>query len=330
MLCTPVIANAQRRDTNYIEPYAKILTTRIYLSQKYTTFGIEGSQGFKEILYHPNTKLSLGVGATYRALTLNLGYGFSFLNPETGQGKTKYLDLQTHIYGIKWKYDLFAQFYKGYHLRPKGFASADKNSFYRRPDLLVQELGVSAFHIYNNKRFSYRAAFQQSEWQKKSAGSFLLGGSVTYGNIKADSAFMPSLLAQNYQQKEIKEIRYIELGPGAGYAYTFVWRKNWYIIASATINLDLGLIKETSSRTSLYSYDFSPNSFFRFGIGYNNRNWNTSFFWISNRTAIQGQFSNGGYTVSTGNFRLTLTKRIVPWAELKKLLRQVDKLLDGK
>ena len=327
-ICFPLFSYAQKRDTSFIEPYTKVFTGRIYFSRKYTNFGIEGSQGFKEIQYRPNTKLSIGLGATYRALTLNLGYGFSFLNPELGKGKTKYLDLQTHIYGFKWKYDLFAQFYKGYYLNPRGLASSDKNSFYKRADLQVNEIGVSAFHIYNNKRFSYRAAFQQSEWQKKSAGSFLLGGAVTFGNLKADSAFIPSALGSNYQQKEIREVSYVEIGPGAGYAYTFVWKENWYLLASATINLDLSLVAESSASNFYSTQNISPNLLFRSGIGYNTRKWNVNFYWLSNRTTIAGQFRNGGYKVNTGNLRLTFTKRFIASGRLAKLLKIADRILD--
>lgn len=323
-------STAQDRDTNYIQPYTKMITGRAYLSQKYTIFGIDGAGGFREIQYRPNTKLSVGVGATYRALTLNVGYGFSFLNPGKEKGKTKYLDLQTHLYGAKWRFDLFGQFYKGYFIFPRGYGSSDINTFYKRPDLNVKEMGVSAYQIYNSKRFSYRAAFLQSEWQKKSAGSFLLGGSITYGKIRGDSAIVPAALAADYPQKDIEQVRYIEVGPGAGYAYTLVWKEHWFITASATLSLDLGFVEETIKEINKFTRQISPNFMFRSGIGYNSSNWNLNFFWVSNRTAISGQFPQGGYHVNTGNYRLAVAKRIMPGPKLKKLLSLVDKVLDRK
>jgi hypothetical protein len=51
---------------------------------------------------------------------LNLAYGFGFLNRgEEQKGKTKYWENQGHMYGRKWGYDFYAQFYKGYYLYPK-------------------------------------------------------------------------------------------------------------------------------------------------------------------------------------------------------------------
>ncbi len=323
-------STAQDRDTNYIEPYTKMITGRAYLSQKYTIFGIDGSGGFRDIQYRPNTKLSVGVGATYRALTLNVGYGFSFLNPGKEKGKTKYLDLQTHLYGTKWRFDIFGQFYKGYFIFPRGYGSPDINTFYKRPDLNVKEIGLSAYHIYNSKRFSYRAAVLQSEWQKKSAGSFLLGGSITYGKIRGDSSIVPAALAANYPQKDIEQVRYIEVGPGAGYAYTLVWKEHWFITASATLSLDMGFVEETIQEIKKATRQISPNFMFRSGIGYNSANWNFNFFWVSNRTAINGQFPQGGYHVNTGNYRLAVAKRITPGPKLKRFLGLVDRVLDRK
>lgn len=320
-------AYAQVRDTNYIEPYSKLITGRAFLSQKYTLFVVEGTGGNKDIQYRPNTRLSIGAGATYRALTFNIGYGLGFLNNED-KGKTRYIDLQSHLYGIKWRFDVFGQFYRGYYIYPKGFAATSDKNFYLRPDLNVQEIGLSSYYINNNKRFSYRAAFLQSEWQKKSAGSFLFGGGIIYGNIKADSAFVPSALAANYKQNAVRALRYFELGPGAGYAYTFVWKQNWFATASATASLDLGFVRESFAGGSDSKISVSPNFLFRLGAGYNSATWNYNFSWVTSRTAVVGNFSDNGYHVNTGNYRITVAKRFVANRGLRKMLDKVDRVLD--
>lgn len=319
---------AQDRDTNYIEPYSKLVTGRAFLSQKYTLFVVEGTGGSRDIQYRPNTRLSLGLGATYRALTLNVGYGLAFLSNEKEKGKTRYLDLQSHLYGVKWRFDLFGQFYKGYYIFPRGFATPQNQGFYQRPDLNVQEIGISSYYINNNKRFSYRSAFLQSEWQKKSAGSFLFGGGIVYGNIRADSAFVPSSLAPGYKQSTIRELRYFELGPGAGYAYTFVWKKNWFATASATASLDLGFVRERSISGSESKVSVSPNFLFRVGAGYNSATWNYNLTWVTSRTAVIGSFDDNGYHVNTGNYRLTVAKRFQAKKGLRRLLDRVDRVLD--
>lgn len=322
------VSVAQDRDTNYIDPYTKLITGRAFLSQKYTLFVAEGTGGNRDIQYRPNTKLSVGLGATYRALTLNVGYGLGFFTNEKERGKTRYLDLQTHLYGTKWRLDLFGQFYKGYYVFPRGFGAANSNSFYLRPDLNVQEIGLNTYYINNNKRFSYRAAFLQSEWQKKSAGSFLFGGGAVYGNIRADSAFVPSSLAANYKQSGVQALRYFELGPGAGYAYTFVWKQHWFATASATASLDLGFVRESFANGSESKVSVSPNFLFRAGLGYNSSTWNANLSWVTSRTAVVGSFSDNGYHVNTGNYRLTVAKRFEARRGLRRMLDKVDRVLD--
>lgn len=331
LLMQPAAARAQERterDTLYIEPYNKMLTTRSFLSQKYTIFGLQGQPGFRDIQYRPNTRIAIGVGATYRAITLNFGYGLNLLNQEKTKGKTRYIDLQSHLYGAKWKIDLFGQFYRGYYMFPRGYAAAASNGFYLRPDLKVQELGVSAFHIYNNKRFSYRASFLQSEWQRKSAGSFLLGGSIIYGYLRADSSFVPSVLDANYSQKDVRRLKYIEMGPGAGYAYTYVWKEHWFATASVTLSIDLGVVTETFADQNRVNNGISPNFLVRAGAGYNSSNWNVNFSWFTSRTGIKGQYSDGGYNVNTGNYRFTVATRLQPGPRVQRVLRLIDRVLD--
>ena len=106
------------RDSSYVESFDDQLTLRTYLSQKYTIFNVNGKGNQYFLQYRPNTNLNLGLGATYRGLTINLGYGFKFLNKDSDKGTTKYLDLQSHLYGKKWRIDGFGQFYKGYFLFP--------------------------------------------------------------------------------------------------------------------------------------------------------------------------------------------------------------------
>src|SRR5690606_9697455 len=85
----------------YYKEFPDHLTNRFYFSRKYTGLKIKDKTENKTYLYMPNTTLNMGVGATYKNLTLNLAYGFGFLNPERGKGETKYLDAQAHLYPKK-------------------------------------------------------------------------------------------------------------------------------------------------------------------------------------------------------------------------------------
>jgi len=313
-------------DTLYYESFPENIIGRFYFSKKYTAIELEKSTNASRFRYEPNTPLNMGIGVTYRALTINLAYGFPFLNPEDGKGKTKYLDLQTHVYTREWTVDVLGQFYKGYYLNPKGLAMDKPDVYYRRPDLRVDMIGAAAYHLSNYDRFSYRASMFQDEKQKKSAGSFLLGGEIYYGVIKADSSLVPSVLADQYTQSGVRSLRFLKIGPGAGYAYTFIIATDFFFMASLQANLGVNYVHQAggagNNRVSL-----SPGYIYRFVAGYDKGIFNVNFAVIGNQLTLKASSTNDKFLITTGTYRLTLTRRLTPGPGLKRKLKPLDDLL---
>lgn len=302
----------------YYTTYEEQITTRLYLAKKYTSLIMKGIPGIQSLRYRPNSLTTMGISGSYKALSLSFGTGFGFLNPNKEEkGKTRSFDFGSHIYTRNWVTDIYAQFYKGYYLSIGGPAgTADKN-YYKRPDIKVNLLGASAYRLLNGERFSYRAGFLQNEWQKKSAGSVLLGAEIYYGTMKGDSALVPTHLNAFYPQQGIHRVRLIELGPGAGYAYTAVWNENLFITGSATINADISMVKEVSIAGSANRTSISPNATLRAVAGYNSEEWAATISWLHNATNAKGRSSNYEYGIKTGEFRITLAKRFTPGNKLK-------------
>lgn len=333
LFCNSSIAQKKQPayDSSFYETYPRHITGRFFFSKKYTGFTLQAPQGVKSLRYKPNRSFSAGAGATYGALTLNLAFDLGFLNPsKTEKGKTTSIDLQSHIYTRQWVVDLYGQFYKGYYLSPLGYAAADANSFYTRRDIKVNLLGASVYRLLNDKEFSYRASFLQNEWQKQSAGSFLIGGEIYTGAIKADSALVPAVLANNYQQKGITKTSFIEFGPGVGYAYTYVYQKNFFATGSITVNADVSFVKEFSATGTEKKTSISPNAVLRAVVGYNSNDWGFAISWVNNSTNLRGYSSDDAYLIRTGNFRVTFAKRFKPGRKLKKRLEVIDQLPGSK
>jgi len=308
-------------DTNFYQTYWDMVTARVYMSQKYTTFTMNAPSDLStDLHYRPNTTLNLGAGFTYRWLTLNLGYGFGFLNKDTEKGKTTYLDLQSHIYGRKTSIDLLGQFYNGMYLSPQGVGTTSSGNWYLRADMKVTHLGVVAYRVLNWKRFSYAAALVQNAWQKKSAGSFLIGLELYYGVTKADSAFVPSTVQNNYKQQGISKILYASAGPGVGYAYTLVIARNFYIMASVTSSLSLTFLKEWHKTGVANSQRISPGFAIRGGTGYNSTRLNISVVAVNNSIHLEGY---GPYVMRTGNIRFNIAYRFAASAKLQKTWKHV-------
>ncbi|MBS1567679.1 MAG: DUF4421 domain-containing protein, partial [Bacteroidetes bacterium] len=301
-------APAPDHDSAHYKSFPGGLVGRVYFSRKFTSFELERRSGSR-LRYQPNTTLNMGVGFTYHMLTINLAYGFSFLNPENGRGHTKYLDLQTHFYARKWTIDVLGQFYKGYYLEPKGLAAPTPESYYIRPDIKIDLIGGAAYRLSNFNRFSYRAPMFQDEQQKKSAGSLLIGGEAYYGITKADSSVVPSALGKDYTQNGVRSVRFFKIGPGAGYAYNLIIASDFFCMASLQANLGVDFTHQAGGKNSANRVSLSPGYIYRFVLGYDKGANNVSFSVVGNQLNIKLGVSDDKIFITTGAYRLTYARR---------------------
>jgi len=298
-------------DTSYYEIYPNKLTTRLYLSQKYLHINVPNTGGQADMEYKANPKLNLGIGVTWHNLSLNVFKGFAFLNnKDDAKGETKGLDVQLHLFPRKWAIDVLALFPKGFYLDPKGYAAANASSYYYRPDIKFDLMGISAYRLPNKEKFSYRAAIVQNEWQKKSAGSVLYGGEAFYGTIQGDSALVPKKVENGFAQAGVDNIHFLNIGPGVGYAYTLVLAKHFFVTGSVIGNLDISFTTEKRATTKDNKVAVSPATVYKAGIGYNSSSWNVSANWAGNGLWIDGASSSKNYFSPTGIYRLVLSKKI--------------------
>jgi hypothetical protein len=316
-------------DSSYYQSFERYITARFFFSQKFAGLELERAANVSRFRYLPNTRLNMGVGVTYQSISLNLGYGFGFLNTDHDRGKTKSLDLQTHIYGRKWTIDLTGHLYKGFYLTPRGFSARSADSFYLRPDINIQLFGISAYRLINPSKFSYRAALIQNEKQKKSAGSLLIGAEIYYGKIKADSSLVPSLLAENYGQKGVRRLDFIKIGPGIGYAYTFVIHQDFFLTGSLCASLSLAYSSQQGvNNTKAEKFELNKGFIYRIVAGYDKNSWNINISLVGNQMTVTAATNPDKYLLSSGEFRLTLAKRITPGKKLSRKLRPIDTIIE--
>ncbi|MFD2037036.1 DUF4421 domain-containing protein [Belliella marina] len=308
-------------DTAYYVAFPDQLTTRIYTSRKYTSFNVKDRVSGQSIRFEPNSTMNLGLGATYNGLTLNVAYGFGFLNPEKGTGESKYLDLQAHAYPKDLVIDLFLQFYKGYYADLSDYSNYSE-PFLILPDMKVRKIGTNVQYLFNGDKISLRAAFLQSEWQKRSAGSPLVGFEVYGGLVENDDTVFPlDFLGSN--GREFNSSRYFQLGPNLGYTHTFVVLKHFFITGYASTNLSFGHQNLFFANGSERRWNVSSNLFLRGFVGYNSEKWSVNANYVHNRVNLtrNADFDN---TLMTGNYRINFVYRIPPGPRLKPYLDALD------
>jgi hypothetical protein len=218
--------------------------------------------------YLPNNPAGIGGGIAYKNFLFDINYGHNLgIKDDDKYLKTKSFDFQLHHYGQRYVTDIFIQKYRGFYINNPDLSADAANC----PDLSVFHMGLFGQYVFNNKRFSYQAAFNQSEKQLKSAGSFLLGGGVYYFDINSDSSFL---------FRNENEIQSYQWGINAGYAYNWVLKERWLICGSATMGFNIGNKNIKSFfNESLY---INPTALLRFSSCYNRENWTLGLIFVYN------------------------------------------------
>ena len=271
-------------DTAYVKDYSHLLTGRAFLSTKFNAFRIEPIADGTPLVYRPNSKINMGIGASYRKVTINIGFGIPFVNQDDERyGRTRYLDAQANLLSPERATNFFLQVFKGYHIasydrEQLGWSDADVELPYRG-DLVEFNVGISTLRVYNSRRFSYRAAFNQDAWQCRSQGSWLVGGYALYYRIAADSSLVPSVLSRQFaQQGALRKGDFADLGPMAGYAYTWVLKRRWFVTGSLAVGAGLSMQRTISDPYPEIIPERTTTTWgpgwhlqMRGGIGYNSR-----------------------------------------------------------
>ncbi len=191
-----------------------------------------------EMKYKPNVVGSVGGKITIKNFTL--AYVHALPQPESF-GKTKatnlVFNLQRRTFGLQFfwiryhglyldtldRYGIFDDMYK------KGIDDA----FVIRPDLKLNNIGFTTNFIVNQS-FSLNAAFEQTERQKQSAGSFMFLMGANYNSIEnniGESLIIPSqqpFFPRTSDLYSLKSISF-KIAPGIGYAFII---KKYFSIAT--------------------------------------------------------------------------------------------------
>lgn len=263
-----------KKDSNYIGSYYNDLIIRLYSGEKTHSLDLSDLNNPYHLKYLPNGYYNLGAGVNFRSFGLSLATKVPiFQNSEFKHGETKRFGIQSYIYSSKFTVDLLTSFLKGYYLVNSSthLSAYTKDKDYQRPDISSANIGISVNYIFNNSRFSYRAAFSGTERQKKSAGSLIAGGSVISYRTEADSSIVPREISLKYflKSRDISKSGVLAFNANIGYAYSLVFLRNGIFTLSYV--LGTGIQDNTFGSevdSEINRWRFSMNHSGRLGIGY--------------------------------------------------------------
>ncbi len=313
-------------DSLYYKTFSNALTIRIYTVKDYAGFSFPSANKKSNLTYRSNATLNLGTGITYKNLSANLSAGFGFLNKGIEKrGKTTALDFQFHVFLQNWTSDLLFLHYKGFYAAPGNYPLAFPGSYYYRPDISLSLTGLTAYRVQNSGKFSYRSAFYQNEWIRKSSGTLLYGGGAYYESINSnDSNLIPSKVAKFFPDANFYNFHFISFGPGVGYAYALVIKKHFYVLSSVIINGNINFSTDENGSIKNRLTSFEPGINFKTAAGYDGAVWNASLSWAGNVLLVKQANVAGANTFPTSEVRLTFARQII----LKKPIPVVSNAID--
>ncbi|MCK5136915.1 MAG: DUF4421 family protein [Bacteroidales bacterium] len=307
-----------KHDTNYIKIYKDELTTRMFLSRKQNGYTLSDRLLNPWIRYKTNDNLLLGIGYTYSFLTLNLAVKMPFINRDDDiYGKSKYVDLQSHTIFRSYILDLYIQWNKGYYISnpDEVFETRSSSTVYPyRGDLRTNILGLNIQYLFNSSRYSYKASFLQNEFQRKSAGSPILGIEGYWMLGMGDSLIVPGSIPPRdfVDNVPFNQADLFNVGLNGGYAYTFVWKESIYLSLSSVIGLACAqsVMHNTETSGSYRSgISLGINNVTRASLGFNKNDFFIGVSYIGFTMTNLAGGDNDWISYSTGNIRFNVVKR---------------------
>lgn len=265
-------------DTAYIRPTQYKYTIMMQQSASFEHYAIKSiGENTQKLSFSPNQSYKLGVYFGWHSLFLGLSVNTTDLFSKR-HGSNKKTEYYFNLYGYKLGGDLF---YKtsgnNFKIRDaEGFFDNDKQYNFKNRDfngIKVKKFGFNVYYVFNNKHFSYPAAYSQTTVQKISRGTLVAGLSWSRHHFDFDHRQLPTEIQDHmYEELKFDQIRYTDFNVNFGYAFNWVFADNWLAAIALTPAIAYK-VSHIKAENSLYNEDyhnFNLDFITRAGIVYNN------------------------------------------------------------
>lgn len=263
-------------DTLYISPnrYNYALMATHFSNFEYYSVTSEFPQPQK-LSFSPNPHNKIGLYFGWRWIFLGWSVDIDDIYRKTNR-KNKGTEFDLSLYSSKLGVDIFyrrtGNNYKIHKIR--GFYDEIPSDYSEDfSGLKVDIKGLNLYYIFNNRKFSYPAAFSQSTNQRRNAGTFIAGFSISKHNLDFDYQQLPAYIQERMNPgMKVNKIKYINANISFGYAYNWVFARNCLACLSLTPAIAYkasDVDAETQEGKAWYS-KFNLDFLLRAGVVYNN------------------------------------------------------------
>ena len=263
-------------DTLYISPnrYNYALMATHFSNFEYYSVTSEFPQPQK-LSFSPNPHNKIGLYFGWRWIFLGWSVDIDDIYRKTNR-KNKGTEFDLSLYSSKLGVDIFyrrtGNNYKIHKIR--GFYDEIPSDYSEDfSGLKVDIKGLNLYYIINNRKYSYPAAFSQSTNQRRNAGTFIAGFSISKHNLDFDYQQLPAYIQERMNPgMKVNKIKYTNANISFGYAYNWVFARNCLACLSLTPAIAYkasDVDAETQEGKAWYS-KFNLDFLLRAGVVYNN------------------------------------------------------------
>ncbi|WP_028903222.1 DUF4421 family protein [Prevotella sp. P6B4] len=246
----------------------------------------------------------VGLWAGYR------GYGFGY-TVNVGGDKGSYLTFGATggAYGLNVRIHNFENDHPDFNLESSIIAEGHEEDWQEvqlMNPIKVRTVIADGYYLFNGKRFSYAAAYDQSVIQKRSAGSLMAGAMYYYGHVDYSNDLNGDLV---YLMHGLGKVKLWQGSVGIGYAYNWVPARGLLVSAMAMPMLTVvNKIRAYGFATNVEQLAQDP----MFDADISDEEWDEWFYGHLRVTPMGSKTFNSGMTVNF-DARLSVTYNFDRW-----------------
>lgn len=239
----------QEVDSTGIISYADKFVVKVYANTQTDTYSLNNTENGNKLILASNNNYRLFVSLDYEFIGLSIGFAPTFFpgnNDDALKGESSFSDIRFRAALGHWIQGFQLGKIKGYYIENTEdffpFWEEGTDPYLQIPTMTSKVFGMSTSYNFNPK-FSFRNIFYQTEWQTKSAGSFIPSFFYNFNQLSYELG-----------GQEAKEYSYpIRLAPA--YYYTLVLHENWFVAGNLSPSMGIRFTKSTLTENKVRSVE---------------------------------------------------------------------------
>ncbi len=280
-------ASAQQdtSEVKYLRGFKNIFHLKVIGQYRPMTLRVQEKGTGESILFQPNARPMAGIGGEI----VDIGFALTLKLPESAgrdndiYGNTRFHDFQVNWYQDRFAVDFQYQYYQGFYISRVNIPDVSYDEYLQKPDLRIEGYGLNGVYVFNQDKFSYGAAFNNSYKQLRSTGSFLMMASIKHTGIRTAGTLIPDQFLNEFSSTpRIHNVWITGFSIMPGYAQTFV-AGNFYLNLVLEVGPDLQYRDYVIAEGRKQNWRAEGKMNIRGGLGYDNGDFFAGVFYLGRR-----------------------------------------------